>query len=66
MTLLKSGIVLFVYEFYTMQGCRNYKTELEGIAICTISGTVKTDFAKENDLSPTYHHSFPEGLMKYG
>lgn len=45
-----------------MQGCRNHKTELEGIVICTISGRVKTDFAKGNNLSPIYH---PEGLMKY-
>lgn len=43
-----------------MQGCRNYKIELEGTVICTISGRVKTDFAKGNNLSPLYHHSLKD------
>lgn len=62
MTLLKSGQNRSVYEFKKiniciMQGCRNHKTELEGIVICAISGRVKTDFAKGNNLSPIYHQS---------
>lgn len=62
MILLKSGQNRAVYEFKkinisTMQGCRNSKTELEGTVICAISGRVRTDFAKANNLSPIYHHS---------
>lgn len=61
-TSLKPGQNSAVYilkkiNIYTMQDCRNYKTELEGIVICIVSGKVKTDIAKGNNLSPLYHHS---------
>lgn len=52
-----SGYEFTKINIYIMQSCRNDETELESIVICAISGRVKTDFAKGNNLSPIYHHS---------